>query len=209
MLPRRRLLELTLAGAAGLGLTRRLGATSPRTDDEWLEALAKVPHATFLDIRSFNPDGTPFRKVSNLRKALTEGHGVAAADVGVAFGAGSGAIAYVLNETIWRRYPVGAQVASDARNDAEAASLRNEPAKWAAAHAREVATMRAEGTRVLACRNTLARWSRDFAAASGEPAEAVNATLLANLHPGVEPVPAMIAAASLAQHRGLAYITIG
>jgi hypothetical protein len=37
----------------------------------------------------------------------------------------------------------------------------------------------------------------------------VNAKLIAGLHPGVEPVPAMIAAAVLAQGRQLSYVAIG
>jgi hypothetical protein len=209
MLPRRRLLGFSLAGLVGATWPRRLEAVARAEDDPWLEALAALSHSTFLDIRGFLPDGTPFRKVENVRRAMVEGHGVPAAQVGVAFGAGSGAIAYVLNAAVWSRYPVGAKVAGAARDEAEAASLRTEGAKWTAAHAREVAAMVATGVRVLACRNTLARWARDFAAVHGESADTVNAFLLDNLHPGVEPVPAMIAAASLAQRRGVSYVAIG
>jgi hypothetical protein len=69
--------------------------------------------------------------------------------------------------------------------------------------------MRAIGVHVLACRNTIARWSRDVAPKSGETAEAVQAKTLKGLSPGVEPVPAMIAAAVLAQARNLSYVAIG
>ena len=72
-----------------------------------------------------------------------------------------------------------------------------------------VAGMRDIGVRVLACRNTMARWSRELAGKSGETADAVQAKMLKGLSPGVEPVPAMIAAAVLAQARNAAYITIG
>jgi hypothetical protein len=62
---------------------------------------------------------------------------------------------------------------------------------------------------VLACRNTMARWSRDLAARSGETAEGVQARMLKGLSAGVEPVPAMVAAAVLAQARNISYIAIG
>jgi intracellular sulfur oxidation DsrE/DsrF family protein len=72
-----------------------------------------------------------------------------------------------------------------------------------------VAELRSFGVRVLACRNTIARWSRELAAISGETPEGVQTKLLKGLSPGVEPVPAMIAAAVLAQSRNAAYVTIG
>ena len=72
-----------------------------------------------------------------------------------------------------------------------------------------VAELRGMGVHVLACRNTIGRWSRELSAKSGETADAVQAKILKGLSPGVEPVPAMIAAAVLAQARNVAYVTIG
>ncbi len=51
--------------------------------------------------------------------------------------------------------------------------------------------------------------AREFAARTGEAPEAVNSKLLAGLHEGVEPVPAMVAAAVLAQALHLSYVAIG
>lgn len=209
MIPRRNLLGWVLAGTAGLAVAPdRLRATSTGQAD-WLDAIAGKTHKAFLDIRSFATDGTPFRKADNLHRALTEAHGARAEEVGIAFGAGSSSIAFVLGSAIWREYRVGSKIASAARNAEEAASLRDEPEVWAARHLEEIRAMKAKGMQVLGCRNSIWRWARDFAAVTGEKPEAVNAKLLAGLHEGVEPVPAMIAAAVLAQGRGLSYVAIG
>ncbi len=210
MQPRRRFVGSLIAGAAGLAHASTAAATGPvGRDEKWLEAIAAKQHRAFLDIRTFAPDGTPFRKVANLRRALIESHGASASEVGIAFGAGSSSIAHVFGVDIWRAYPLGAHVAGYARSPEEAASLRDEPAKWADTGAREVARMLVDGTTVLACRNSIRRLATDFANVTGETPDAVNAKLLAGLHPGVESVPAMIAAAVLAQASNLSYVAIG
>ena len=211
MLERRRMLGMALAGLAGASLPRplRAAASVPLGADDWLESIARKEFRAFLDIRGFAPDGAPFRKAANLLRALVEAHGATPDQVGIAFGAGSSSIAHVLGPKVWVEYGVGRKVAGHARTPAEGASLQNEPEKWAATGGEAVATMRAAGIRVLACRNSIGRWARDFAAASGETPEAVNAKLIAGLHEGVEPVPAMIAAAVLAQRSNLSYVAIG
>jgi hypothetical protein len=210
MLERRRLLTMLMAGSAGLAIPRRdLRASPDGREEEWLEAISARLHRAFLDIRSFAPDGTPFNKAANLHRALTEAHGARPDEVGIAFGAGSSSIGYVLGGDIWEEYRVGAKLAGTARNETEAQSLRDEPRTWAAAHLKEIGAMRAKEIRVLACRNSLWRWARDFAAVTGEKPDVVNEKLLSGLHPGVEPVPAMIAAAVRAQERGLSYVAIG
>ncbi|MGD9524114.1 MAG: hypothetical protein AB7N73_10995 [Gemmatimonadales bacterium] len=214
MMERRRMLGILVAGSAGLAASGSpsLAAAAPvpgADRDDWLDALASRRHKAFLDIRSYATDGTPFRKAANLMRALTEAYGAKPEEVGIAFGAGSSSIGHILGPAIWEEYKVGAKVAGHARSPEEAASLRTEPRKWATLNGEEIATMRKMGIRVLGCRNSIARWSRDFAAESGESPEAVNAKLLAGLHEGVEPVPAMIAAAVLAQGRDLSYVAIG
>jgi intracellular sulfur oxidation DsrE/DsrF family protein len=205
------MLGMTIAGLAGLGFSSRLAAESIQgaPSEEWLDAIASRKHRAFLDIRTFDPSGTPFRKAANLLQALTQAHGAAEREVGIAFGAGSSAIAHVLGPKVWAEYGIGAKVAGLARSPAEAASLRTEAAKWSALGGTEVATMRSHGMRVLACRNSLRRWAGEFAVETGESIDVVNAKLIAGLHTGVEPVPAMIAAAVLAQSRQLSYVAIG
>ncbi len=100
-------------------------------------------------------------------------------------------------------------VAKYASTPEEAESIRTEPDKWAATGGAGVRDMLGKGMRVLACRNSIMHAARVFAAKSGETPEAVNAKFLAGLHSGVEPVPAMVAAAVLAQARQLSYVAIG
>ena len=210
MIDRRRLFQLMMAGSAGLALPdRSLLASAPGGADDWLDEIAGRTYRAFLDIRSFIPDGLPFRKATNLLRALTEAYGADPADVGIAFGAGSTSIAHVLGPAVWRTYPLGDVVAKYASGPEEAHSLRTEPDKWAAAGGAGVRDLRAKGMRVLACRNSIMHMAREFASKTGESAEAVNAKLLAGLHEGVEPVPAMVAAAVLAQARQLSYVAIG
>lgn len=211
MIERRRVLGMAIAGIAAAGLpgASQASASRPSTADDWLKDLAKKEYRTFLDIRSFGPDGTPFRKVSNLLRALVDAHGANAEQVGIAFGTSSSAIAHVLGPRVWAEYGVGRKVAGYAKSPAEAASLQGEPAKWAAIGGEGVAGMLAAGVRVLACHNSIRNWAQDFAKETGESVQAVNAKMLAGLHPGVEPVPAMIAAAVLAQRQDLSYVAIG
>ncbi|MBK6496205.1 MAG: hypothetical protein KBF56_14010 [Gemmatimonadaceae bacterium] len=211
MIERRRMLGMAVAGIAGVSIPGTLQAAGAESIEigEWLESISKKKVRAFLDIRSFMPDGTPFRKASNLQRALIDAHGAKPEEVGIAFGAGSASIAHVLGPKVWAEYGVGRKVAGAAKTPEEAASLRTDPAKWSAIGGEGVAAMRASGIRVLACRNTMGHWAQDFAKETGENVEVVNAKLIAGLHPGVEPVPAMIAAAVLAQGRHLSYVAIG
>ncbi len=207
---RRRMFRWMLAGSASSLLpVSAFAARRPEPLDPWLEAIVGKTHRAFLDIRSFMPDGTPFRKATNLLKALTGAYGASPDDVGIAFGAGSTSIAHVLGPEIWREYPVGEMVANYAGTPEEANSLRTEPDKWSALGGAGVADLRAKGMRVLACRNSLMHAATAFAAKMGGTPESVNAKLIAGLHPGVEPVPAMVAAAVLAQANRLSYVAIG
>ncbi len=211
MIERRRMLGMAVAGIAGVSIPGTLQAAGAESIEigEWLESISKKKVRAFLDIRSFMPDGTPFRKASNLQRALIDAHGAKPEEVGIAFGAGSSSIAHVLGPKVWAEYGVGRKVAGAAKTPEEAASLRTDAAKWSAIGGEGVAAMRASGIRVLACRNTMGHWAQDFAKETGENVEVVNAKLIAGLHPGVEPVPAMIAAAVLAQGRHLSYVAIG
>ncbi len=112
MIDRRRLFQLMMAGSAGLAFPFREGhAESPSGADDWLDDIAGKTYRAFLDIRSFIPDGLPFRKATNLLRALTEAYGADPTDVGIAFGAGSTSIAHVLGPKVWREYPLGEMVA--------------------------------------------------------------------------------------------------
>jgi intracellular sulfur oxidation DsrE/DsrF family protein len=205
---RRSMLQWMIAGSASLSFPDKLLAEPSQRSEEWLESIAGKKHRAFLDIRSFTPDGSAFRKTHNLFNALTESHAVPASDIGIAFGAGSDSIGHVLSAAVWKEFPVGKYLATTAA-PRDSASLVSDPEKWAEAGGEGVREMLKYGVRVIACRNALGRWARNFAGITGEAPAMVNARLIAGLHPGVETVPAMIAAAMRAQERGAAYIAIG
>lgn len=207
MVERRRMLGWLLAGSAGAAVTPNvLSAGAGPEDEPWLADLSSRTHRAFLDIRSFMLDGSAFRKPAALRSALMASYGASADQIGIAFGASSNGLAHVVGPDFWDEYRIGEYLAP-AHPD-QAAALREHRAVGTQMAA-GVAGMRAIGVRVLACRNTMARWSRELAAKHGQTAETVQATMLKGLSPGVEPVPAMIAAAVLAQARNAAYVTIG
>ncbi|MCA0374533.1 MAG: hypothetical protein LCH84_02615 [Gemmatimonadetes bacterium] len=176
-------------------------------EDAWLTALAGKKQKTFLDVRAFELGGAPFRRSQAMLTALTDAYGYAANDVGVAFGCHGTALAFVLNEQFWREYGVAEYIAKSMRAE-DAAKLRADVGAAIAMCATGVKAVQDKGMHVLACRNTMARWSRDLGAAKNENADAVRDKLLAHLLPKVEPVPAMIGAASVAQTRGFGYIAI-
>lgn len=198
-----------LAGSAGMALpweSSRGEATA--SSDDWLDIVARRKHRAFLDIRSFGLDGAAFGKANNLRTALTTAFGAAPGDVGIAVGCGSNGLAHVLSPDLWEEYKIGVKLAAHALPD-DAAKLRVDQRRWGEAGVAGVKDMRAKGVLVLACRNTIAKWSRDLAAISGETPDAVQAKIIKGLHEGVEPVPAMIAAAVLAQARNVSYVAVG
>ena len=211
---RRGFFRWMLGGTAGLALGFPLTtagaerATSPLdVEDAWLTALAKRKQKAFLDIRGFALDGSPFRRSLALMNVLTITYGLAPTEVGIAFGAHSGGLAHLLSPAFWTEYDVSGKVAGGLRPD-DAAALRTAGPSAASVGVNGVRDLQAKGIYVLACRNTIARWSRELADAHKETPEAVQAKILANLHAGIEPVPAMVAAAVLAQSRGLGYVAM-
>jgi hypothetical protein len=207
MVERRRMLGWLLAGSAGAAVTpAALSGSGRREDEPWLADISGRTHRAFLDIRSFMLDGNAFRKTATLRSTLMASYGAAASEIGIAFGAASNGLAHVLGPDFWEEYRIGDKLAAAHPELATALAAHRTVGTQMAAG---VAEMRASGVHVLACRNTMARWSRDLAARSGETAEGVQVRMLKGLSAGVEPVPAMVAAAVLAQARNISYIAIG
>ncbi|MBP6775587.1 MAG: hypothetical protein KA154_21565 [Gemmatimonadaceae bacterium] len=210
MAERRQMFRWLLGGSAGIALGMpvfRANAMPSIAADAWLDDLAPRKQKAFLDIPTFFVDGTPFRRANALLTAFTTSYGMAGSDVGIAFGAHGGALAYLMSADGWKEFGLLDRVANGLRPE-DAVKLRAMGAAASAIGVDGVKDIRAKGMRVLACRNTMGRWSRDIAAARQVSAESVLKQLEQALHPGVEPVPAMISAAVLAQSRGLAYVSI-
>ena len=208
---RRKFLRWTLGGVAGLAVTdaaqlhAAVAATS--SDEPWLAAIAGKQHKAFLDVMHFFPDGTPFRRTKNLLNVMHENYGAPEKDIGVAFGAHGRGLAHLLSQAAWDDLGLMEWLAPQL-NGPEAAALKAGAGTFGAAGAAGVAELRARGVRFIACRETIGKWAQRVATLKGEPVAAVTERIVHGLHEGVEPVPAMIAAAVVAQERGARYVAL-
>ena len=113
------------------------------------------------------------------------------------------ALAYALDDALWRDLKLAERFSVPG----EAARVTN-PFARGAGPAPSLAGMSARGARLLACRNTMRRWSENYATQLGRPAAEVLMMLEQGLVPGVEAVPAMIVAAASAQEANVPYVII-
>src|ERR1019366_5668076 len=203
---RRTFLRRTLGGVAGVAVAdaSQLNAATSASDDPWLAAIAAKKHKAFMDVMHFFPDGTPFRRAKNLLKVMHESYGAAESDIGVAVGMHGRGLAHLMSQAAWDDLGLMEWLAPQL-NGAEAAALRAGAGTFAAASAASVVELRARGVRFLACRETIAKWAQRVATQKGETPAVVTERIVRGLHEGVEPVPAMIAAAGVAEARGGGY----
>jgi len=209
---RRRFLRWTLGGAAGAMLTgpaRALGAEPEQSGDPWLDAIASRKHRAFLHVGYFEPDGGAFRRARGLLATLRDSYGAEDKDIGVAFGAHGSGLGYLLTPAAWDELGLVELIAGTNLRTADAQALRSATKNWGSLGAENVAELRQRGVWFLACGQTIGRWAEKLAATRGGSASAIAVTLRAALHAGVETVPAMIAAAVVAQGRGVGYVVVG
>jgi len=105
---------------------------------------------------------------------------------------------------MWAKYELGKRVSeNDPRTQAPA--TRN---IFASGSPTSIARLQERGVRFIACMRAIRRLSGELATATN-PADQVRAELVANLLPGVTPVPALIVAVNRAQEAGLTYVYLG
>lgn len=207
---RRAFLFASAGGAVGImaGSARTLAAAGAGTSAHlWLEFVAARQHRAFLDVGRFAADLAPFRRAENLMASLRESESAASADIGIAFGAHSTALGYLLTQRAWDEFSLVEWLT--AQLDERERDAFRARADWGAESAARIEQLRAAGIRILACRQTMRRWAKTLATRAGVDERDVATRLAESLHAGVEPVPAMIAAAVLAQERRLAYVDLG
>jgi len=208
---RRRFLRWTLGGAAGALLTgsaRELGAAPQAAGDPWLDALAIRKHKAFLDVGYFGLDGGAFRRTKALLATLHENYGASDKEIGVAFGAHSSGLGYLVTPATWDELGLGELIAAANLRMVDAQAIRGSSRNWGTLGAENVAELQQRGVRFLACRQTIGRWADKIATGRGVAPTEIATRLTAGLHPGVEPVPAMVTAAVMAQARRLAYVSL-
>jgi len=181
----------------------------PTVQEPWLEGLSGK-HKQYLDVAAHG-QGAPLGRTANLLNAYVESYGLKDSDVNVVFGAHGTAIAMVLDDALWSKYTLGSHF-SIADPATKSPALRNIFAgvgKGQGGYTPALAELQKRGVRFIACRQAIARLSRELAARDGGDAALINKELLAGLLPGVTGVPAAIVAANRAQEAGLTYLYIG
>src|ERR1700722_8781223 len=130
---RRRFLQRALGGAAGamlMGSARTAHAAPDAPDDAWLDAIAGKRYKVFLDVSYFAPDGAPFRRTRALLTVLHDSYDTADGAVGIAFGAHSSALAYLLTPATWDELGVVELVAGSNLRPADAQTVRSATKNW-------------------------------------------------------------------------------
>lgn len=206
---RRNFLLGALGGAAGITAMSAgdLNAMMLAGDEEWLAAYAGKKHKAMIDVMHFFPDGTPFRRAKNLLNVLHENYGAKENDIAITVGMHGRGVAHALSQALWDDLGLMEWLAPQ-MNGAEQAALKSGAGTFAQTAADSVRELRARGVHFVACRETIGRWAARVAAAKGQTADEVAARITKGLHEGVETVPAMIAAAVLAQESGARYVAV-
>ena len=200
--PRRGFLARAAATVAGLVASPAIAGATPPDGEEWLQGL-NGRHKQFFDVVS-QRDGRALGRVANYLDVYRETYGLKDSDVNAIFGAHGAGLAFVFSDAIWAKYEFGKRYAE---NDpaTKAPAIRN---LYASGTGVSVERLQQRGVRFIACMRSIRRLGVELA---GDPARAdeVRAELLANLLPGVTPVPAMVVAINRAHESGLAYMFVG
>jgi len=195
-----------IAGMAGLAATPALAAaiTSRAVvgapDEIWLQGLTGK-HRQYFDVNLL--DVRALARVGNFIDVYAEAYDMKDADINVIFGAHGAATAMMLNDAMWDRHELGRR-----NNVTDATSRLPARRNPFATGAMSVARLQERGVRFIVCMRSIRRLSGDLAGPHGTP-EQLRSELLANLLPGVTPVPAAIVATNRAQEAGLTYVYIG
>jgi intracellular sulfur oxidation DsrE/DsrF family protein len=199
-----------LGVAAAPSLTRALSGANPAADESWLRGL-NGKHKQFFDMATVR-DGRPLSRVANFLDVYgAEVYGLKDADLSAVVGMHGGALALALNDSLWSKYKLGKR---NAANDplTKTSALRNPFVKRDAAYEwsndYSISRLQERGVRFIACMRSMRGLAVELAP-NREAAPQIVAEMLANLIPGVTPVPAMIVAINRAQEEGLSYVYTG
>jgi intracellular sulfur oxidation DsrE/DsrF family protein len=201
---RRGFLERAAAALVGFVATPSLAKAQQQQgvfQDTWLQGLAGK-HKQIADVGTLN-GGTPLARTVNFLDAYGE-YGMNDSDLNVVFGVHGSALGFTFNDTLWAKYELGKRWnETDPRGAAPAS--RN---IFAGGAPTSVTTLQGRGVRFIACMRAIRRFS-GVLATPGNPADKVREEILANLLPGVTPVPALIIAVNRAQEAGFSYVFLG
>lgn len=175
-------------------------------DETWLRGL-NGKHRQVFDTGNFR-DGKPLSRVANFLDVYAETYGLRDTDLNAIVGVHGSALGFVFNDSLWAKYELGRrwQVTDPVTKAAATRNpmVRQDPSyDWGVDYS--LTRLQSRGVRFIACMRSMRGLSMEIAGGrAGAPA--INADLLANLLPGVTPVPAMIVAVNRAQEAGLTYV---
>lgn len=204
-----RLAALLAAGAAPstLSAATRAAEAAPGDaggawpDERWLEMLANREHRIIVETGVIL-DGLAIRRGMNFMDVMNQDYGIPDARIGLAIGFHSPGLAFILNDAMWAKYELGKRWGVNTAAGAPAtANVYRAGAPYA------IESLAARGAVFLACNRALRRLAGDLAGPGGN-AQAVHQELVANVLPQATVVPAMIAALSRAQSRGVPYMAV-
>lgn len=190
--------------AAGIAVAPSFAHASVQqsADESWLQGMTGK-HRQIFDV-STSRGGTPLARTANFLDVYAEAYGLKDSDLNAVVGVHSGATAMAFNDAMWAKYELGKRAGeNDPRTQAPA--LRN---VFASGAPTSIARLHERGVRFIVCLRAVRRLSGELATPS-HTADQVRTELLANLLPGVTPVPALIVAVNRAQEAGLAYAFLG
>lgn len=176
------------------------GGSARWPDERWLEQLANREHKIIIET-GVVADGLALRRGLNFIDVMNQDYSIPDDRVGLAIGVHSPALGFLLNDAMWAKYELGKRFAVNA---AGAPATAN---PYRAGAAFTVEALHKRGAQFLACNRALRRLGGELAGPGGNAA-AVHAELVANVLPQAIVVPAMVAALSRAQSRGVPYMAV-
>jgi len=200
---------LGLAPATAEGAPNTGGFSSKGIGEPWLRDLA-ARHKQFFDVSALN-GGNPLRRAASFLDIYHSSYGLSDGDVTVVFGAHSGGLAFILGDRSWASFGLGRSlsVTDPASGNAAERNIFAGLDERASSFAPSVKDLQRRGVRFLACQQSIIRLATQLELTTQIPSSAIKDSLLADLLPGVTPVPAMIVATNRAQEAGLAYAYLG
>jgi intracellular sulfur oxidation DsrE/DsrF family protein len=189
--------------AAGIAVAPTIArASEPEPDESWLQGMTGK-HKQIFDVTSIRGGG-PLVRTANFLDSYAEAYGMKDSELNAVVGVHGGALPLAFNDAMWSKYELGKRTGE---NDpkTQTAATRN---VFASGTPNSVARLQERGVRFIACMRAIRRLSGELAT-PGNSADQVRTELLANLLPGVTPVPALIVAVNRAQESGLSYAYIG
>jgi hypothetical protein len=214
-------------GGAGLAAAQQKPAAAAGSPhDAWIQKV-KGTHRCLFDFPQFK-NGMPLLHILNYLNTYGEAYKSAPGTVGAVgtfYSLGPQAsIPFAFNDAMWAKYQLGEYTGlKDAGGKAYTRNVFYNPTKddahllFAAIQSPTIPELapampgigikelQSKGTTFLLCRNAFGGWCAELQARNKGKAPEIMAEMMANLLPGVIPVPAMVIAIDKAQKAGITY----